>query len=87
MINTEQKVAIVSARLLGLSYQQVQHGFERKFRKPVPTRANIRLLVNKFMRTGRVLGEKCLGRPKISEDDVQCIQQAIEQSHMHQFTA
>jgi hypothetical protein len=80
MLDTEQKLAIVSTRACGLSYQQVQHGFERKFRKPVPTRANIRLLVNKFKRTGSVLDEKRSGRLAISKDDVQCIQQAIERS-------
>jgi hypothetical protein len=46
MINIEERVAIVSTQLRGLSYQQVQQNFEPKFRKPAPTRANIRLLVN-----------------------------------------
>jgi transposase len=80
MLNNEERVAIVTARLHGLSYQQVQQSFERQFRKPAPTRANIRLLVNKFKRTGSVLDEKRSGRPQISEDDAGRILQATEQS-------
>jgi hypothetical protein len=52
MLNIEERVAIVSERLRGLSYQQVKQGFQRKFRKPVPARANIRFLFKKFKRTG-----------------------------------
>jgi transposase len=80
MINTEEREAVVCLRLHGLSCQQVQRSFERKFRKPAPSRANIRLLVNRFKRTGSVLDEKRSGRPQTSEDGVGCIQQATEQS-------
>jgi transposase len=79
MINSEARVATVSTWLCGLSYQQVQQSFERKFRKPAPTTASIRFLVNKFKRTGSALNEKHSGRPQTSED-VQSIQQATEQS-------
>jgi hypothetical protein len=58
MLNIEEGVITVSARLSGLSYQHAQQNFERKFRKPAPTTANIRLLVNKFKRTGSVLDGK-----------------------------
>jgi hypothetical protein len=71
MLNIEERVVIFSAQLRGLNYQQVQHSFERKLRKPAPPRANVRLLVNKFKRTGR---------PQTSEDDAGRIQQATEQS-------
>jgi hypothetical protein len=87
MLNVEDRVATVSARLRGLSYEQVQQGSERKFRKPAPTGANIRLQVNKFKRTGSALDEKRSGRPQTSEEDVGCIQQATEQSPVHQFAA
>jgi hypothetical protein len=80
MFNIEERVANISALLRGLSYQQAQQGFKRKFRKPVPTRASIPFLFNKFKRTGSVLDEKRSGRPRISQDDVGHIQQAIEQS-------
>jgi transposase len=80
MLNIESRVAIVSVQLRGLSYQQVQQNFEGKFRKPAPTRASIRLVVNKFKRTGSVLDGKRSGRPQSSEDDVGCIQQVVEQS-------
>jgi hypothetical protein len=80
MLSIEEGVAIVSVQLRGLSYQQMQQGFEQKFRKPVPTRANIQLLINKFKRTGSVLNEKCSGRPQTSEGNIGRIQRAIEQS-------
>jgi transposase len=79
MLSIEERVAIVSVRLRGLSYQQVQQSFEWKFRKSAPTRANIQLLVNKLKRTGSVLDEKRWGRPQISEDNTRRIQQAAEQ--------
>ncbi|PSN49026.1 hypothetical protein C0J52_09643 [Blattella germanica] len=45
---------IVAARLRGQSYEEVRNRFQRKFRKPAPSRGNIQILVNKFMRTGSV---------------------------------
>jgi hypothetical protein len=48
---------MVSARLLGLSYQQVQESFERNFRELASTRSNIRLPANRYKRTGNVLDE------------------------------
>jgi hypothetical protein len=77
MLDIEEKVAIVSARLLTLSYQQVQQNFERNFRKSAPSRDNMRLVVNKFKRTGSVLDEKRSGRLQTSEDNVGRIQQAL----------
>jgi hypothetical protein len=87
MLNIEDRVAISSARMRGLSYQQVQQAFERKFRKPTPTRANIRLPLNKFKRPGSALDEKRSGRPQTSVDDLGRIQQAIAKAHMYQFAA
>lgn len=77
MLNTEESTAIVSVGLGGLTYQQVEQSFGRKFRKPTPARANIRLQVNKFERTGSLVDEKRSGRPQTSEDDVGHIQQPI----------
>ena len=54
--------------------------FERKFHRSTPTRANIRISVRKFKRTGSVLDEKLSGGPQISENDVEQIQQGIELS-------
>ena len=50
----EEQVAIVSTRVRGLSYEDARVEFTHKFRKPAPTRAHFRLLVNKFKRTGSV---------------------------------
>jgi hypothetical protein len=65
-----------STLLRGLSYQQMHRSFEWKFRKPARTRVNVRLLVNKFKRTGSELDGKCSDRPQASEDDVGCIEQS-----------
>ncbi|PSN58023.1 hypothetical protein C0J52_02021 [Blattella germanica] len=80
MLTIEERIALLSARLRLLSYEQVRQDFERKFHKPAPTRANIRMLVNKFKRTGSVVDEKRSGRPQTSANDVELIQQAIERS-------
>lgn len=79
MLTLEERIAVVGARLRGLSYEAVQAEFVRKFGKPGPTRANIRLLVNKFQRTGSVADGNRSGRPT-SENTVQSVQQAIERS-------
>jgi hypothetical protein len=78
--STLKRVAIISARLRGLSYQHGQQGSERKFRKPASTRANTRLLVNRFKGIGIALDEQRSGRPQTSEGDAGRIQQATEQS-------
>lgn len=71
MLTIEERVYIVSARLRGLSYIEVQQAFTRKFHKPGPTRANVRLLLNKFQRTGNVADETRSGRPSVPEVTVQ----------------
>lgn len=80
MLTIEERVYIVSARLRGLSYIEVQQAFTRKFHKPGPTRANIWLLLNKFQRTGNVADETRSGRPSVPEVTVQRIREAIERS-------
>ena len=52
MLTIEDRITLVSARLRLLSYEQVRQEFERNYHEPAPTRANIRMLVNKFQRTG-----------------------------------
>ncbi|PSN54046.1 hypothetical protein C0J52_14568 [Blattella germanica] len=80
MLTIEERVAVVGAPLHRLSYAQVQEEFRRKFHKPAPTRANIRLLVNKFQRTGNVSDAPCSGRPAVPEETVARIREAIERS-------
>lgn len=80
MYTIEERIEIVAARLRGQSYEEVRNRFERKFRKPAPTRGNIQILVNKFMRTGSVRDEPRTGRPSISVESVEAIQNAIERS-------
>lgn len=76
----EERIALVTFRLRGLTYEQVREAFTRRFRKPAPTRKNIRTLVNKFQRTGRVDDEERSGRPSTSQETVLRIQEAIERS-------
>lgn len=80
MLSTEERIAVVSARLRGFTYQEVQADFERKFRKPGPTRANIRLLMQKFQRTGSVQDVRRSGRPQISDQTVQQVSDAVTRS-------
>ncbi|KAJ4445525.1 hypothetical protein ANN_12205 [Periplaneta americana] len=61
MLTIQKRIAVVSARLRGMTYEQVRQDFERRFRKPGPTRQAIRDLVNKFQRTGNSADEKCSG--------------------------
>ena len=62
MLTKEERIAVVSARLRGMTYEQTRADFARKFRKPDPTRLAIKNLVNKFQRTGSVADEECPGR-------------------------
>lgn len=76
LVFPEERDAVVGARLRRLSYAQVQEEFRRKFHKPAPTRANIRLLVNKFQRTGNVSDAP----RSVPEETVARIREAIERS-------
>ena len=58
MLTKEERIAVVSARLRGMTYVQTRADFARKFRKPGPTRLAIMNLVNKFQRTGSVADEE-----------------------------
>ncbi|GFS45332.1 hypothetical protein TNIN_106711 [Trichonephila inaurata madagascariensis] len=71
MLSLEERIFIVSWKLGGKTYEQVRYLYLRKYRKRSPTRTKdtrIRLLVNKFRRTGSVVDEKCPGRPSTSND-------------------
>ena len=78
MFTMEKTIALVTFRLRGLTYEQVREAFNRRFQKPAPTRMNIRTLVNKFQRTGRVDDEERSGRPSTSQETVLRIHEAIE---------
>ena len=58
MLTKEERIAVVSARLRGMKYEQTRADFARKFRKPCPTRLAIKNLVNKFQRTCSVADEE-----------------------------
>ena len=76
MLTKEERRAVVSARLRGMTYEQMRAEFVRKFRKPGPTRLTIKNLVNKFQ-SGSVADEERPGRPAVPPDTVQNLQDAI----------
>jgi hypothetical protein len=78
MLTAEERVAIVSAQLCGLSYKQEQEWqeFMQKFRKP-SLRANIRTLTTKFCGKGWVTGEEHSDRPPRTENSVKHIQHVV----------
>ena len=79
MLNIEERMDIVCGRKKRLRNAVVYAMYVRKFHKPAP-RANTRILVNKFLRTGSVIDESCSGRPRTSPELVKSVQDAIEQS-------
>ena len=76
-VTKEVRLAVVSARLRGLTYEQTRADVARKFREPGPTRLAIKNLVNKFQRTCSVADEERPGRPAVPPDTVQNVQDAI----------
>ena len=58
MLTKEERIAVVSARLRGMTYEQTRADFARKFRKLGPTRLAMKNLVNKFQRTVSVADEE-----------------------------
>ena len=80
MLTKEGRIAVVSARLRGMAYEQTRADFARKFRKPGPIRLGIKNLVNKFQRTGSVADEERPGRPAVPIGTVQNVQDAITRS-------
>ncbi|GFU19536.1 hypothetical protein NPIL_219191 [Nephila pilipes] len=62
MSTIKEKIAVVSARLQGMSHKQVREDFVRKFKKPDPSRQAIRDIVNKFQRSGNFADENRSGK-------------------------
>ena len=84
MLTKEERIAVVSARLRSMTYEQTRADFARKFRKPGPTRLALKNLVNKFQPTGSVADEERPGRPAVPPDTVQNVQDAITRSPLYQ---
>lgn len=78
--STEERIAIVRSRLRGRSYKDTQEEFRRKFHKDAPTRANIRVLLNKFNRTGSVSDEQHPRKPRVDGETVERVNNAISRS-------
>jgi hypothetical protein len=62
MLNNEETVAIISARLRGLTYQQVQQSFGRKLRKP-----NRTIEISDFLLTSARVQEVCSVRNVLAD--------------------
>ena len=80
MLTTEQRISLVSWRLKGLPFPEVQELSRRRYRTEAPKGTTIRGLINKFQRIGNVCDEKCSGQPSTSQETVEIIRQAIKQS-------
>ena len=80
MLTKEERIAVVSARLHGMTYEQMRADFARKFRKPGSTRLTINKLVNKCQHTCSVADKEHPGRSAIPPDTVQNVQDAITRS-------
>lgn len=63
--------------LRGMTYKQVWEDLPRIVRRPVSTRLAINTLVNKLQRTGSFADEEGPGRPGITPDSLQSVQDAI----------
>ncbi|GFT37778.1 hypothetical protein TNCV_4128561 [Trichonephila clavipes] len=70
MFSTEERIAIVSWKLDGKTYEKVYQLRQQRYAKEPSTRVNIRVLVNKFRRTGSMEDEKRPGRSSTSDDTV-----------------
>ena len=79
-MTTEHIINILSWRLNGLSFAEVQELFRGRYRTEAPSGTTIRSLVNKFQRTWNVCDEKRSGLPSTSQETVETIRQAIKQS-------
>ncbi|PSN37744.1 hypothetical protein C0J52_22727 [Blattella germanica] len=80
MYSIDERIAVVSYRLRGMTYDEARDNFTRKFLKPAPTRHAIKNMVNKFKRTGSVADEQRTGRPAVTDETTQRIQEAITRS-------
>lgn len=69
MLTKEERMSIVCGRMNWLPCAEVM--FVRKFCKPAPTSANIRILINKFQITGSVMDETRSGRQRTSPEILQ----------------
>lgn len=73
--------AAACTRLRGLTYEQMQIDFTRRFWKPGPTRLAIKTLVNKFKCICSFANEQRSERPPpVTPDTVERVEDAITRS-------
>ena len=80
ILTTEQWINILSWRPNGLPFAEVQEHFRPCYHTETPTRTTIRGLVNKFQWPGNICEEKRSGWLLTSQETVETMRQAIEQS-------
>ena len=73
MYRIEERTAVNSYRLRGMTYEEARDSFTRKFHKLAPTRHAIKKMVNKFKQTGSVTDEQRTGRPTVANETVKRI--------------
>ena len=80
MYTIEERTAVISYRLRGMTYEEAQESFTRKFHKLAHISHDIKQMVNKFKLTGSVTDEQRTGRPAVANETVQRLQEAITRS-------
>lgn len=86
MLNEVERIAIVSARRHGITYEQVRKDFSHIFTKPDLTRLSIKKL-NKIQCTDSVTYEERIGRQVINPFSKQSLNQAFNSRQISRASA
>ena len=76
----KEKVKCVSWFIETKSDVQTQRNYRSKYGRDPPSRPSIRLWHKKFMETKTVFDTRRSGRPRTSEENIECVRQAFQRS-------
>ena len=79
-ITAQEKAQCVSWFIETKSDVQTQQNYRSKYGRDPPSRTSIRLWHKKFMETGTVFDARRSGRPRTSEENIECVRQAFQRS-------
>ena len=82
MTTAQKKAQCVSCFIETKSDVHTQRNYRSKYGRDPPSRPSIRLWHKKFMETGTVFDARRSGRPRKSEENVECVRQAFQRSPM-----
>ena len=77
MTTAQKKAQCVSCFIETKSDVHTQRNYRSKYGRDPPSRPSIRLWHKKFMETGTVFDARRSGRPRPSEENVECVRQAF----------